>query len=246
MKRNDDYYIILCAFMVIPYKEILDAQCRMPLKWFHRQQQVTTMWRHSNNETAIKKIAAWREKINESRSSSDRESYKSSSKSSKSRSSFLDSLFCISTSPPWLHALIKLLRNLRHEDNLNVKFLNDFRSLLFAPFNDGLQHDVSEFLIAMLGNSSAFLNETASLFRGSVTTYTTCSRCSQTSERTEHFRVLSLPIPTSSSNDPPIPLHSLFDEMLTPVLLDGEYECISCAPTRQAANLSFRLRWHFL
>jgi hypothetical protein len=39
---------------------------------------------------------------------------------------FLDSLVCISTSPPWLHALIKLLQNLRHGDNLNGDSLNKF------------------------------------------------------------------------------------------------------------------------
>jgi hypothetical protein len=93
----------------------------------------------------------------------------------------------------------------------------------------------------MLEASSAFLNETSFLFRGSVTTYTTCLICSLTSQR-----VLAMPIPTSSSssNDPPIPLHSLFDAMLTPVLLDGvdKYDCISCAPARQTANQSFRLR----
>ena len=38
-----------------------------------------------------------------------------------STDTFLDSLVCIYTSPPWLHALIKLLRNLRHGDNLNKK-----------------------------------------------------------------------------------------------------------------------------
>jgi hypothetical protein len=75
----------------------------------------------------------------------------------------------------------------------------------------GLQHDVSGFLIAILEASSAFLNETSFLFRGSITTFTTCLICSLASQR-----VLAMPIPTSSSssNDPPIPLHSLFDAML--------------------------------
>ena len=41
-----------------------------------------------------------------------------------STDTFLDSLVCISTSPPWLHVLIKLLRNLRHGDNLNGDNLN--------------------------------------------------------------------------------------------------------------------------
>ncbi len=65
---------------------------------------------------------------------------------------------------------LEIARNVRHGDNLNGDNLNgdnlnkilldDFRSLSFAPFNDGLQYDVSEFLIAMLEASSAFLNET--------------------------------------------------------------------------------------
>ena len=97
-------------------------------------------------------------------------------------------------------------------------------------------------------NSSAFLTETEFLFRGSVTTNTTCLRCSETSQRIEAFRVLALPIPNSSSNDSPIPLQSLFDAILNPVLLDGvnKYDCNSCAPARQPAHQSFRLRLHFL
>jgi ubiquitin C-terminal hydrolase len=111
---------------------------------------------------------------------------------------FLDTLVLITGSPNWLHSFVSLLQNMRHEDNLSLTLLSNFRSQIFAPFNNGLQHDVSEFLITILEASSSFLLQTSNLLYGSLITTTTCRNCRQTTQRSETFRVLVLPIP-----DPP-------------------------------------------
>ena len=100
-----------------------------------------------------------------------------------------------------------------------------------AQMNKNKQEDVCDFFVMFIDYFDKKFQPLVNIFQGNLLSTFSCQRCSHSHMKTQPFRLLSLPFPSSNNEHHPYDvthdLYSLLNDFIRPELISG-YNCTHC------------------